>query len=436
MKPTLGVSVEELRKSYESLKSESPSPVRARTPAAVVQRPGSVQDMRRSLERLAVASPTRSVTFELGENTVRLRSSSEETRRSGEDRVTSAKSSSNPDLLSTLVAESRRRVATRRLRHRSASGGSASGGSASDLRRPPGDPTKYSRAYLAMIKSGEVVAKRNKIEGTSGQELPEANHEFISKHLTDLSRPVIKTQEIADVGGLRKRLQEKARAAPRAPMQREKTPPGRRMKHVSRSVGHSKILGRMLELKQDEVDEGTLKLFERARDEDEYLKVFRSGEVGSKVSRFEGMASTAAEVEQGRDSRNLDLDPPGAQPDSSAFSWTRRFMEEVPDLPKYNAAQRHVQFANYFGYAPSESATKNSAGGERAARADTLPAGGGGAAAARGRRPRSSDWLDAKRRVFQRAQEAGAGDHQAAAELDANAGEDPPGQPMSLPPGT
>ena len=104
-----------MRKSFESLKSDSP--VRARTPA--VERPGSVQDLRRSIERLAVTSPTRSVTFELGENSVRLRSSSEETRRSGEDRVTSAKSSSNPDLLSTLVAESRRRVATRRLRHRS-----------------------------------------------------------------------------------------------------------------------------------------------------------------------------------------------------------------------------------------------------------------------------------------------------------------------------
>ena len=431
--------VEELRKSFENLKSGSPSPVRACTPVAAAAA-GSVRDVRRSFERLAVASPTRSVTFELRDNSLRrVRSSSEETRRSseksdGRDGVGGAgklaKSSSNPDLLSTLVAESRRRVATRRLRHRSSgSAGSGPGGSRDDVRKPPGDPTKYSRAYLAMIKSGEVVAKRNKIEGISGHELPEANRDFISKHLTDISRPVIKTQEIADVGHLRKRLQKAVRGL--LPGDGSKTPPGKKMKHVSRSVGHSKILGTMLELQgtaHTELDRGTLKLFERARDEDEYLKVFRSGEVGSKVDRFEGLAAAeqrrpaaAGTSESGgplsSSVERTDSFSELGEPDPS-FSWARKFGEEVPDLPRYNAAQRQLQFANYYGYQPSE----------RATRADTPPGAAGRMAR---RRPRSSDWLDARRRVFQDVE-----DHEAIGDDEAKKREDPSQQPMSLPPGT
>ena len=202
------------------------------------------------------------------------------------------------------------------------------------------------------------------------------------------------------------------------------------MKHISRSVGHSKILGRMLELQgtsQTEVDEGTLKLFERARDEDDYLKVFRSGEVGSKVSRFEVMASVEQQKSESHNLPISELDPREPADPAAAFSWTRKFMEEVPELPRYNAAQRHVQFANYYGYQPSESATKNSAGSERATRADTPPG------ARSRRRPRSSDWLDARRRVFNRSQEF---DDHRPTEDDPKIREDPSGQPMSLPSGT
>jgi hypothetical protein len=377
------VSVEELRKSYESLKSMSP--IRKKS-SDVIKGSDSVQDLRKSYETICVLMPTRSVSFERAasaDSHVRQRSSSEEghsrnVTSSGPQHpsMTNSRSNSNPNIAKRSGSAPKRYRSTSReqLAH--------------DNQKQQSDPSRYSRSYLAMLRSGQVLAKKNEIEGGgkgSSFNLPEVNLEYIFQHLTDLSKPVIKTQEIADIESVRRRLRDRAKQQSEMPVSRPRSPSSKKMKHVSRKMGHSKILGKMIELQsssQTNLDQGTVTLFEKAKDEDEYLKVYKSGDVESKVSRFENLASASGR-RQLRDEKLAgsftELDTRYPFEPAPTFSWTRRLDGPEVPMPAFNSAQRRLQFANYYGYQPSQIAA-------------TMP------------RPKSSNWYEAKRTVFQQKQ--------------------------------
>ena len=139
-----------------------------------------------------------------------------------------------------------------------------------------------------MVKAGEVLAKKNRFEDSDGQHyrslsptaravgnysMPEINLDYIAQHLTDLSKPVIKAQEVGDIKNVRRRLED------RNPNFQEMAGQSfnqskAKLKHICKKVGHSKILGKMVALQcssQTDLDQGTVKLFEKARVEDEYL---------------------------------------------------------------------------------------------------------------------------------------------------------------------
>ncbi len=69
---------------------------------------------------------------------------------------------------------------------------------------------KYARSYLALVKSGEVLSKRHRFEdGGAGTDqrpmMPEVDADFIREHLTDLSRPILRAQEVGDISATKAR---------------------------------------------------------------------------------------------------------------------------------------------------------------------------------------------------------------------------------------
>ena len=200
--------------------------------------------------------------------------------------------------------------------------------------------------------------------------MPELDLEWIRSHLTDLSRPIIKTQEVGDVRAAKARLSRESEA--------RKVEPGARLsrlrEHVSRKVGHAKILGKMVSLhgqSNGELDRGAVDLFSRAVEEKEHFRTFRGGEVESKVERFErkdGNSSSPAREEDAAAAVALsELDQRYPFEPAPVFSWSSRF---EPSLPRprhhYTPAKRHSQFRAYYGYLPGEKGAKDDTDFERA----------------------------------------------------------------------
>ena len=249
------------------------------------------------------------------------------------------------------------------------------------------DPSKYSRAYLSLVKAGEVMSKRNKFEQADGQNyrslsptaravgtysMPEINLDYIAQHMTDLTRPVIKAQEVGDIKNVRRRLEDRNSNFQEMAGQSFNQSKAK-LKHICKKVGHSKILGKMVALQcssQTELDQGTVKLFEKAKVEDEYLNVYKSGEVENRVSQFEKIVTDEQPRTKSpnRLAKFAELEPNGVsnpifselddrypfEPEPN-FSWSRRFDTCLPQPSEsYSTAQRHNQFRNYYGYLPSQ----------------------------------------------------------------------------------
>ncbi len=245
--------------------------------------------------------------------------------------------------------------------------------SVSDKRTPSphhyssSDPRKYARSYLALVRSGEVLAKKGFIEEraltpevrpVSPYRMPDIDLDYIREHLTDLSKPVVKPKEIGDVSGTKAKIEERAddwkSLVGQNLLQSGKT---KLMKHISRKVGHAKILSRMMALQQgsEDIDKGAVDLFERALEEKEHFKTFRGGKVESVVDQFEGKdkAEIHSEAAQGSSFNEIDQKYP-FEPNPN-FSWSGRFATNLPHPRNaYTSAQKHGHFRSYYGYLPSE----------------------------------------------------------------------------------
>jgi hypothetical protein len=240
--------------------------------------------------------------------------------------------------------------------------------------------TKYSRAYLSLVKNGDVHNKRSKFEDVPQRasipariaaklhRMPDFSPEFVSKHMTDNTRVVIKTKEIADTNTIRRKLEEKGGYHQQQPLQQQQQQQQshemtgssfnlhskEKLKHLCKKIGHSKILGKMVALQcasNTEVDEGTTKLWNKASNEEEYLNVYRAGQVESKVQRFEtdGPQSEATSNE---------LPQWAGKGGKYSFSWSNRFGAHLPvPAESYTNAQKHNQFRKYYGYHPADQAT-------------------------------------------------------------------------------
>ena len=244
--------------------------------------------------------------------------------------------------------------------------------------------TKYSRAYLSLVKNGDVYNKRSKFEDVGERSsiparaaaklyrMPDFSPDFVSKHLTDTSKVVIKTKEIADTNKIRRKLEEKAGHHQQQPLQQQQQQHQSqemtgstfnlhskdKLKHLCKKIGHSKILGKMVALQcasNTEVDEGTTKLWNKATNEEEYLNVYRAGGVDSKVKRFEPAAHEHEDVELTAEEQLPQWAGKGGK---YSFSWSKRFGSHLPaPVDSYTNAQKHNQFRKYYGYHPADNQT-------------------------------------------------------------------------------
>ena len=242
--------------------------------------------------------------------------------------------------------------------------------------------TKYSRAYLSLVKNGDVNSKRSKFEDVERASIPartaaklyrmpDFNPDFVTKHLTDNSKVVIKTKEIADTSTIRRKLEEKGgyqqQQSQQTLQQQQNEMSGStfnlhskdKLKHLCKKIGHSKILGKMVALQcasKTDVDQGTTKLWARASNEEEYLNVYRAGQVESKVQRFESQPQTshdaADQVEQQQQQQPVWA---ASKSSKNIFSWSKRFESHLPNpAGSYTNAQKHNQFRKYYGYHPAD----------------------------------------------------------------------------------
>lgn len=262
--------------------------------------------------------------------------------------------------------------------------------------------TKYSRAYLSLVKNGDVHNKRSKFEDVGVERasipartaaklyrMPDFSPDFVAKHMTDNSRVVIKTKEIADTNMIRRKLEEKGGHQQQQPLQQQQQHEGTgstfnlhskdKLKHLCKKIGHSKILGKMVALQcasKTEVDEGTTKLWNKATNEEEYLNVYRAGGVESKVQRFEtGGQQQLQQPQQQHDvheSSNELQQQQQQQPQWAgqggkySFSWSKRFGAHLPiPAEAYSNAQKHNQFRKYYGYHPADNERRSTSPGRR-----------------------------------------------------------------------
>jgi len=236
--------------------------------------------------------------------------------------------------------------------------------------------TKYSRAYLSLVKNGDVYNKLSKFEDVPERatipaktaaklyRMPDIDPDYVAKHMTDNSKVVIKTKEKPDTNLIKKRLESKCDYQPQLPLQQQQQQSQdfasstfslqskEKLKHLCKKIGHSKIIGKMVALQcaaNTNVDEGTTKLWNKANTEEEYLNVYRSGKVESKVHRFE------TNQNQEEDQEHEAPKPQWAKGGKYAFSWSKRFGSFLPvPVETYTNAQRHNQFRKYYGYHPAE----------------------------------------------------------------------------------
>jgi len=191
--------------------------------------------------------------------------------------------------------------------------------------------------------------------------MPDIDKDYVNKNLTDNSKVVIKTKEIADTSSIKKKLEAKG-DPPQLPLHQQQNQQSQeitsstfslqskeKLKHLCKKIGHSKIIGKMVALQcaaNTDVDEGTTKLVNRSNTEEEYFNIYKAGKVESKVQHFES---------EGVQPLPKDEQPQWAQGGKYAFSWSKRFGAFLP-VPSecYTNAQKHNQFRKYYGYHPGD----------------------------------------------------------------------------------
>ena len=237
--------------------------------------------------------------------------------------------------------------------------------------------TKYSRAYLTLVKAGSVNTKLTKFEdpkvlkwsrGYSQKTLNKTNKrlekdkDYVAKHITDPSKVIIKTKEVGNVNDIRQRLEMKAKSpipfqaqqalAASVAHQEETLQPKlsitwndqkAKLKHFCKKMSHSKILNKMIALQcatqSQTLDKGTEKLIFKTTQEDILKSVYQSGKVESKLDLFERPAP-----------RPQSPAPAWAQRQDTAFSWSKR----LNPTDCATSAQKHNQFRKYYGYHPGD----------------------------------------------------------------------------------
>ncbi len=303
-------SVEELRKSFENLEKES-SEEKAQKEVFDLNMPdGQVREIRKSFERIPdSSSPPPQKAPRTFKSNIKKRSLSEEKEPNKKEISLDIleKCASNPDL---------------------------SGGQKVDA-------AKYAKSYLAMIRAGEAVDRTNQQDAifygkprAQQFSLPDIDLDYIAQHLTNLEKPLIRAQEIGNVQDTKDRLEEKMKS-------KEKVKA--RLKHLYKAASHAKILGKIVSLHNSSsriMDEGAIKLFQRALAEGEEARVYSAGEVGSKVDHFEKLVDA---------DKKVDLNNP-EEPALPTFSWSRRFDASDGAGP----ARRHARFRSYYGYLPGD----------------------------------------------------------------------------------
>jgi hypothetical protein len=229
--------------------------------------------------------------------------------------------------------------------------------------------SKYSRAYLNLVRTGEVNNKLSKFEpehkaprGYSQRttanvyKRSELNKEYVAKHATDLTKVVIKTKEVGNIEHTMKRLE--ARKAGSSQQQQQSSllswqdvgqQSKAKLKHFCKKVSHSKILGKMVALQcatNGQMDKGTHRLIQKANQEETHNTVYQGGKVESTVDLFEKPVD-----------RPISPGPAWtmANRSDSAFSWSKRFDANLPaPTETYSTAQKHNQFRKYYGYHPGD----------------------------------------------------------------------------------
>ena len=239
-------------------------------------------------------------------------------------------------------------------------------------RRQDQSPPKHPRTFQTEIQGERRISPIRSRSPSPGKlipfNMPELNLDYIEQHLTDSTKPVIKTQEIGDIQNAMKRLENKSSQLQEM-AGNTLTQSKAKLKHICKKVGHSKILGKMVSLhnsSQTDIDQGTIKLLEKAMEEDEYHKVFQSGEVDSKVEKFEHHCKS---IDSARAQKFAELEPTYAELDEKypfepapTFSWSKRFSTDLAyPASHYTRAVKHGQFKNYYGYLPADVAKNMSA---------------------------------------------------------------------------
>ena len=92
-----------------------------------------------------------------------------------------------------------------------------------------------------------------------------------------------------------------------------------------------------------------MKLFERAKEEQEYVNVYKSGDVESKVSQFETIAQQKPKTDDESTKEDYsELEERYAFEPAPTFSWSKRFESSLPNpADNYTTARKHVQLTHH-----------------------------------------------------------------------------------------
>ena len=395
-------TVEEIRKSFEAPRSRSfdatPPPIKSPSPMPLYRiRSPSVKDLRLSFENIHAIdnhpesppkTPIRSSSFykarhmsgakrrSLERSTSRLSIIS----RGSESKLNEAKdhyqrlrvvspspsakcfvprSASQPDL-SDQETFSRKRSGRTRTGDQVIDTLYSTG---IDLEGKPPKPDlksrpKHSRSFLNLVKYCDVSSKRQ-IFGDdtilkSSSPITAAKVYERKKAVTspEPNRVIMRTKEMPDINLIRQKLVRKCEERQEELKRITSPTPGiskSKLKHLSRDVGHTKIISKMMELQQcsdaKELDPGTLKLCDLASAEHEYLNVYKSGDVDQKVKRFEGRPRQ----------EEVKKEPsPARSPTGKPFLWSKRF----DSRESYTGAQKQAMYKKYFGKEDDETEDK------------------------------------------------------------------------------
>ncbi len=414
-------SVSELRKSFENIRDATKTPEpRAVTPLIDIDSDVKVVEMKKSFEKSPKA-PQRTSSFykavtdgsrfnkesslgKLSKSTSSLEDIANDNAATAKDLLAfNDMSMSNPDLSDTEGKSYRKHWSrpedpadnsmylnsTKPLLHQYNSFGSmmrtmSPQNSSSHNQQ---NVSKYSRAYLNLVKSGDVNSKLSKFEPESARwnrvysprtmahvyrRKEELTEDYVKKHLTDLSKVVIKTKEMGDIEHLKKKLlkedqkqsQDEQHPQPQSLTSSWQESSKAKLKHLCKKVSHSKILSKMVALQcgQQVVDRGAQKLAQRAQDEETLHSVFKTGKVLEKRDQFEPLVlapptATSPANNGGADGSKSPMPAP-AWSEGKLFSWSKRFDSDLPaPSGAYTSAQKHNQFRKYFGYRPDDASS-------------------------------------------------------------------------------